>query len=86
MTIVEEIAVKSAKLPLDRQHEVLDFVELVSQRLRAETSSDVETRKQELLRRGRELVHRVRQRNAHLSEEQIVREIDEAVNLVRRQG
>ena len=64
MTIVEEIAVKSAKLPLDRQHEVLDFVELVSQRMRAETSSDVETRKQELLRRGRELVHRVRQRNA----------------------
>ena len=86
MTLVEEIAIKSSKLPVARQHEVLDFVEFVGQRCRDESiaGSGDERRKDELLQRGRELMERARQRNAHLTEEEIEREVEAAVSAVRQ--
>ena len=86
MTIAEEIASKSAKLPIARQHEVLDFVEFVGQRCRHEIgeSADEERRKSELLRRGREIIDRVRQRTAHLTEDEAERLVDEAITEYRQ--
>lgn len=76
MTVVEEITTRVANLLEERQREVLDFVEFLSQRQRGST----------LRERGRELARRARQRNVGVPQNVTDREIQQAIEEVRQKG
>jgi hypothetical protein len=82
MTVVEEIADKSARLPDFRQQEVLDFVEFVSQRC---SNATLVSNNQNVTRR-RSILGRLANSGRSIGEEEIAHARREMWNSFPREG